>query len=356
MDESCAKFRELISATVDGEITGDEQAALDKHIASCPDCAAAFTVFSILHDETSSLNVSPPPELATRVMFGVRNANAKKPHFLSRFKFTAAAAVILLVVFVASGQISKYFPSEASTDFNAPSARTNAPLPDARLDAVVPAPPVSQPQATPKPESGKVVSGDKAPRRQSATPSKKREFGNAVADSAQPSTQKKVQAPATEALPTPNPAPKPVANTAPKPIAPTPNMPIIPKTEQPVSTTPDSKPTADVPNNGPVTLPPGNGSNYPSTGGGMPDASTPLTLPVIPYDATFTCFIVARAIEIPKSIANETVEVIDGNTFIRFDANLYDMLIAELTKANIEYSNLISNAHNAKQGLFIILA
>ena len=36
----CEKYRELVSARLDGELEPDELKALDAHLEQCPECAA----------------------------------------------------------------------------------------------------------------------------------------------------------------------------------------------------------------------------------------------------------------------------------------------------------------------------
>ena len=108
--DSCTHFRELASAFIDGELTHEEEAAFRTHLEACPNCAQWYAMFSLLHEETTALAVDAPPELKGRVMNSVKMMSKKGPSIFSRFKFTAAAAVIVLIVFAASVPIHKYLP------------------------------------------------------------------------------------------------------------------------------------------------------------------------------------------------------------------------------------------------------
>lgn len=69
-DVSCARFREAVSARLDGEPLGLSAAALDAHLASCPDCArwadeaAAVT-------RRARLDVRPVPDLSDAILASV---------------------------------------------------------------------------------------------------------------------------------------------------------------------------------------------------------------------------------------------------------------------------------------------
>lgn len=108
---NCSEYREIGSAIIDNEATDTEIAQFNAHIAECEECAKWYETIKILHEETPSLSEDVPPELKTRVMNSV---TAKKKPFFSQFKFTAAAAIIILISYAAGGLYSKYVPDEVA--------------------------------------------------------------------------------------------------------------------------------------------------------------------------------------------------------------------------------------------------
>lgn len=58
---SCDEIVEWISAGLDGELSADEQAALDEHIACCPACSALLDDLRALHEAAADLEEVPAP-------------------------------------------------------------------------------------------------------------------------------------------------------------------------------------------------------------------------------------------------------------------------------------------------------
>ena len=46
--EACERMTELMSAALDGELTAEEQSALDAHLAQCGDCRALMVLWKRL--------------------------------------------------------------------------------------------------------------------------------------------------------------------------------------------------------------------------------------------------------------------------------------------------------------------
>lgn len=111
---SCTYFRELGSAIVDNEATDAEIKEFNEHILTCDECKTWFETIKILKNETADMRADAPEELKTRVMMGVKNAN-KKPSFFSRFKFTAVAAAVAIIIFAANGFVGSP-PEEVAPD------------------------------------------------------------------------------------------------------------------------------------------------------------------------------------------------------------------------------------------------
>jgi hypothetical protein len=67
---NCAEIEELICDYVDGALTADRKAELERHLEECPACA------ELAHDSAAALSfmeraaaIEPPPELITRILF-----------------------------------------------------------------------------------------------------------------------------------------------------------------------------------------------------------------------------------------------------------------------------------------------
>ena len=69
---SCDEIVELISASLDGELSADEQTALDEHIARCPACSALLDDLRALHMAAADWEeVSAPAGFAEAVMSAI---------------------------------------------------------------------------------------------------------------------------------------------------------------------------------------------------------------------------------------------------------------------------------------------
>ena len=97
---NCEDFRELISKYFDGELSADETAELNEHIAGCEDCSRFMNAYSLFLDSVPE-DAEPPAELLSGVMDGVRAINAKKKKRRRALiiRWTAAAASFALVIF-----------------------------------------------------------------------------------------------------------------------------------------------------------------------------------------------------------------------------------------------------------------
>lgn len=119
-------YEELITARLDGELTAEESAALDAHLAVCPRCRA----FRAAMEELSSLAekdlAPPPPELKENVMAAVRAAAPaeKKKGKLLRFpaRSIAVAAAAALVLWTGARLFAPKGSSMASMTAAAPQA------------------------------------------------------------------------------------------------------------------------------------------------------------------------------------------------------------------------------------------
>ncbi|MBR5479425.1 MAG: hypothetical protein IKU84_04540 [Clostridia bacterium] len=120
----CTYFRTLGSAIIDGEASDVEIKEFNDHITTCQDCAKWFETLKIL--KTADLTSNAPDVLKERVIASVKNEN-KKPSFFSRFRFTAVAAAVAIIVFAANGFMSSA-PEEIS-----PQTGENSPAVGSRM-------------------------------------------------------------------------------------------------------------------------------------------------------------------------------------------------------------------------------
>ncbi len=112
----CAELSELLSASLDGCLTTDEQAALDAHLAQCPACSALFAQLHALHIAATELEEIPAPAGFTdKVMAAVAaDVNAKPtdnvipltPRLSGRARRSRWAVTAAAVVIVALGALS----------------------------------------------------------------------------------------------------------------------------------------------------------------------------------------------------------------------------------------------------------
>jgi hypothetical protein len=78
---TCADFESSICEYVDGTLGPAQKAALERHLAECPACAAmARDGAAAVEFMGRAADVEPPPELITRILFeGPWNAGKAKP-------------------------------------------------------------------------------------------------------------------------------------------------------------------------------------------------------------------------------------------------------------------------------------
>jgi hypothetical protein len=116
---NCAELEQLICDYVDGALTADRKAEVERHLEACPgcaevarDCAAAVAFMERAAD------VEPPPELITRILFDApwsRKAPAKARGWLSKLfapivqpRFVMGMAMTILSFSI----LSKFVPMQ----------------------------------------------------------------------------------------------------------------------------------------------------------------------------------------------------------------------------------------------------
>lgn len=97
----CQQCCELLSARLDGELTGKEERELEAHLRQCPGCRALAEQLSGLHEDFSALEEIPAPQgFAQGVMDRIRAEEQKKVIPLFRrpqFKAVAGLAACLVL-------------------------------------------------------------------------------------------------------------------------------------------------------------------------------------------------------------------------------------------------------------------
>lgn len=98
---SCEKACELISEYIDEELSSEERAALEAHLASCEDCSRFLSLLSLVSESVPE-DVEPPAELKSGVMTEVKRLNAEKKRKKRSsliLRWTAAAASFAIIAF-----------------------------------------------------------------------------------------------------------------------------------------------------------------------------------------------------------------------------------------------------------------
>ena len=121
-------WQELLSACVDGELTPEEESALEEHLKSCKKCRSALALLqgmsNALHEEEEA-----PAALArgSRYLFDREQANRRSGW--KRWRFTAIAAVVCLALLGAGTLGPKLFGGNMSKKAEAAVSMETADIP-----------------------------------------------------------------------------------------------------------------------------------------------------------------------------------------------------------------------------------
>ena len=90
----------LISAQLDGALSPEEEAQLEKHLASCPACRRVRAELEGVHALLLGAAAPTPPQFSDRILSGLAaQEQRKRPPLLRRAApFLASAAVLALVL------------------------------------------------------------------------------------------------------------------------------------------------------------------------------------------------------------------------------------------------------------------
>lgn len=152
----CSEYLELISRSVDGDLSAEEAEKLYEHLAHCPSCSAMLSSFEELSMMTADSLKKPPAQLREGVMASIE-ATKKRPWY-SRYRFTAVAACFALVVLAISytplGDLLS--PAQENQVLNEDTTRS-APMmdtaPEAEVDSASENSPVLRAAEAPKEEA-----------------------------------------------------------------------------------------------------------------------------------------------------------------------------------------------------------
>ena len=96
----CEQVQEQISRLLDGDLSPQEQAAVQEHIAGCAECAALYEAFSAVSDAIGQDLEEAPDSLRETVMAEIRREEIRRRNQSLRpwrRVLTAAACLVLLV-------------------------------------------------------------------------------------------------------------------------------------------------------------------------------------------------------------------------------------------------------------------
>ena len=97
-------YLDLCSLSLDGELSAEERASLEAHLAACPECAAFQEELRAMRQMLAADDITPPPSLHEEIMERVlaeavsKAAPVPKRRFVPVFTLIAAAAVVVLLV------------------------------------------------------------------------------------------------------------------------------------------------------------------------------------------------------------------------------------------------------------------
>lgn len=137
----CARYRELISLLMDGELTAEQESSLRTHIETCAECKSVYKAFSGLSGAISEDMAEPPEMLAKGVMFKIRNR--KKHRRFAYGKFTALAACLAVILFSAAkfgylGDGSSYLSMDSAQTESLPDTGTGGAESGSGMQGMVP--------------------------------------------------------------------------------------------------------------------------------------------------------------------------------------------------------------------------
>ena len=157
-------YEALISARLDGELSPEEEAGLEAHLAVCPRCRAAKSELEAVHRLLLDEAAVPPPGLTERIMADLppQRKKAKVPWARRIAPLAAAAVVALVVIGVVKPSFNGGMPQEeyamATETAVEETAETEEAAPEEPMEE---APAAEDSAAAPEPAAG--AAGESAP-------------------------------------------------------------------------------------------------------------------------------------------------------------------------------------------------
>lgn len=153
----CERALILISAALDGELTREEQAELEEHLAACPECRALSDDFGVLSVALSDMEAEPPDDLIGRVDATLdQEAQPVTARPRSRWKMWGSLAAMLALViclggiYVWSGQLNGTAGAGADSAAPAQSVENSAGAASSDSDLEKESVPSAEAEAMPK--------------------------------------------------------------------------------------------------------------------------------------------------------------------------------------------------------------
>jgi anti-sigma factor RsiW len=99
LELACERYVSLIQDAIDGELTGEARAELDRHVAACPDCLALLADLEEIARVSDDLPVhTPRPQVWSRIRSGLAQDQAARPRpFWTGARVMLAMAATLVV-------------------------------------------------------------------------------------------------------------------------------------------------------------------------------------------------------------------------------------------------------------------
>lgn len=128
---TCETAIELISAKLDGELTADQAAQLDRHLAQCSACRALLEELTAIHAACEGLDVTPPPALREQILQNLpaqETAHQKGKVIPFHWRRWTAMAASFALVALAAWHLPRLTVSPSIGNTTPPSQTENAGL------------------------------------------------------------------------------------------------------------------------------------------------------------------------------------------------------------------------------------
>lgn len=104
---TCDNALELLSAALDGELSVEEKAQLDLHLAQCDGCRALYDDLTAIHGACAGLEVTPPPALKVNILQNLPAREKPAKVIWVHWKRWAAMAAAFVLVSLAAWNLPK---------------------------------------------------------------------------------------------------------------------------------------------------------------------------------------------------------------------------------------------------------